>query len=47
MEITKQYVVENGIGHWIISNGYRTLTCDDGDVEVRETIAELTKHPKL
>lgn len=37
--ITKNWVVEQGIGHWEVSNGVRTYTCDDNELD--ETIAEL------
>ena len=36
---TKKWVVEQGIGHWEVSNGYHTITCDEGELD--ETIAEL------
>lgn len=38
--ITKIWVVECGIGHWSVSNGINTISCDDS--ELNETIEELT-----
>lgn len=37
--ITKQWIVESGVGHWLVSKGDVSLTCDDS--ELNDTIAEL------
>ena len=37
--ITKKWRIENGIGHWEVSNGNKTISCDDN--ELMETIREL------
>lgn len=37
--VTKRWVNENGIGHWVVSNGETTISCDDG--ELNEVIREL------
>lgn len=37
--ITKRWVIENGEGHWEVTNGSITISCDDS--ELRETIDEL------
>ncbi len=39
MDITKQWVVENGEGHWLIRTGDVIVTCDDG--ELNEILQEL------
>lgn len=39
MNITKKWVTEHGCGHWVVSNGTYTVSCDEGDL--RETIEEL------
>lgn len=38
--IVKTWVVENGQGHWKVTNGSQTIHCDDG--ELNETIRELS-----
>lgn len=39
--IKKKYVVENGVGHWEISNGNETVTCDDNELsEMMEEMSE-------
>ena len=37
--ITKRWINEQGEGHWEVSCGKSTITCDDRELE--ETIAEL------
>ena len=37
--ISTKWIVENGIGHWEVSNGINTISCDYN--ELRETIEEL------
>ena len=39
MNVSKVWVVEHGEGHWAITLGDTTITCDPG--EVNETVAEL------
>lgn len=41
MVIKKRWVMEHGEGHWVVTNGVRTLSCDD--TELMEVIAELEK----
>ena len=36
---TKKWVIENGEGHWEVTYGDRTISCDDG--ELSDTIREL------
>lgn len=43
-EIRRVWVVENGIGHWLISLGDVSLHCDEGEIndaesELRQIIA--------
>lgn len=37
--ITKNWVIENGIGHWEVTVDDRFASCDEG--ELSETIKEL------
>lgn len=39
MGIEKKWVVENGIGHWLVSNGQTSISCDEWELD--ETIDEL------
>lgn len=39
MNITKKWVVEQGLGHWEVSNGKYSLSCDENELE--ETVQEL------
>lgn len=43
MIITKKWVMECGIGHWVVSNGVQTLTCDDSELD--DIILELETAP--
>ena len=38
-EVKKQWVVENGEGHYIVWNDYRKETCDKG--ELHELVKEM------
>ena len=39
--ITKRWVVENGEGHWEVSNGIYTISCDSNELE--DTIEEMSE----
>lgn len=39
MEITKKWIVANGIGHWEVSNGEDIVSCDEN--ELNEIIREM------
>ena len=39
--ITRKWVIENGIGHWEVTNGQDPISCDDN--ELTETINELER----
>jgi hypothetical protein len=36
MEVTKRYVVVNGVGHYEVSNGIHTISCDIPEVQYAE-----------
>ena len=38
-EITKQWITENGEGHWLVSCGDYAVSCDDS--ELSDTIREI------
>ena len=40
MDVQKKWVVENGEGHWEITVGDTTVSCDPN--ELYDTIAEIT-----
>lgn len=43
--VTKKYIVENGVGHYEVSNGIRDITCDEG--ELSEVVRELEEELQL
>jgi hypothetical protein len=42
-DITKTYKVENGEIHLVLTLGNISITCDNNDVDYRETVNELLK----
>lgn len=44
MDVTKYWVNEHGEGHWVVSNGEITESCDDN--ELSETIKRLKGEEK-
>ncbi len=38
--IKKRWIVENGEGHWVVSNGSYSISCDNDELE--ETIEEMS-----
>lgn len=43
--ITKKYIVENGVGHYEVSNGISNIACDEG--ELSQVIRELEEELQL
>ena len=37
--IVKRWIVEHGIGHWVVSKGNISISCDES--ELNDTIREL------
>ena len=39
--VTTRYVVEHGMGHYVVSNGITTISCDEGELhEIQKDLME-------
>ena len=51
MSIVKEWVDENGIGHWKLSNGVSDIHVDDNENEIKdaetELLGEMKNKPEL